>query len=170
MKHIIFLLAVVALSSCGRIKQMTQTDSSYSKDVVKSDSSEVIKTTEKVDTLVTLDPITYDVSTHLIELEDTTYVVLDTPEVKVISSVNSKTKVLRTKAVLKERKVAVKVDKSSEVKRQGKTTVRSIQKDDSKAKEKSKPSKEWMIWLAVILVLIAAYLAIRFMPYRIIRK
>ena len=169
-KSILFIAAVIALTSCGKIKRLTATEDTYSKTVERTDSIETVKTSEKVDTVVFLEPIKYDVSAHLLDLVDSSYILLDTPEVEITVKLDTVTKVLRASTKVKARKVAVKVDKQTETYSRSKTAFKSIQKDDVKVTEITKPKSNWWIYLIIGLVIVGGYLFFRFLPFRIVRK
>lgn len=171
MKNILFIIAtVVALSSCSKIKRSTTVDESYAKSLEKTDSIEIVKTSEKVDTTVFLDPFHYDVSTALADLVDSSVLILDTPEIKIVGNVDKKANVLRTSTVVKSRPVTVKVDKSTETYTRNRSTVKIIKKDSSEQKDIVKTKVAWWPYLLVLLVLVAGYFGIKYLPFRIVKK
>lgn len=170
MNKALLLILIVAMSSCGRIRQTLATNETYSKEVDKSDTAETVKTTVQADTLVFLEPVTYDVTNHLIELVDNSRVILDTPELIITAKVDTLTGTIKTSAKVKERKIKFKVNKTTEVKRTGKTTTKKVYEQDTTDKQVVKTTYGWLWWLVAAVALVAGYFGIRYLPFRVIRK
>ena len=166
----VIIFALIALTSCSKIKRAARSDESYAKQVEKTDSSTYTKTTETVDTTVFLKPIEYDVATAIVDMVDSSVLILDTPEIRITGKVDKKANVLRTSTIVKARPVTVKVNRTSETSSRNRSTVKSIQKDSTEQKDVTKTKVSWWPYLLVLLALIAGYIGIRYLPFRITRK
>ncbi|MFO0359255.1 MAG: lipoprotein [Flavobacteriales bacterium] len=166
MKTIFRLIAVAliatSLASCGRTNKSLTATETYSKDVSQTETTESITTTEKVDTLVTLDMETSEATFELHELVDSSRLVIDTPEQSVAVVYDPITQTVRTKAVVKERQVPVTIDRTTTVERAIYERQKSIQKDEQREEQVLKTSPLIPSWLiALIIVLVFAFVAWR---------
>jgi hypothetical protein len=156
------LLLAIGLSSCGRTNRALTATETYSKDVSQTETTESITTTEKVDTLVTLDMETSEATFELHELVDSSRLVIDTPEQSVSVVYDPITQTVRTKAVVKERQVPITIDRTTTVERNVYERQKSIQKDERREESVVKSSPLIPSWLiALIIVLVFAFVAWR---------
>ena len=128
MRNIIILCAIIALSSCGKIKKIQQTNDTYSKDKIESESSEAITIKETIDTTVILKPIDIDVTNNLIDLIDTSKIVIDTDELEVKLSVDKSTNKVKTSARIKERVIPIQKTKETYIERSSEVDLVQIKK------------------------------------------
>jgi hypothetical protein len=171
MKNIIILCAIIALSSCGKIKKITQTNDTYSKDKIETESSEVITIKETIDTTVILKPIDIDVTNNLIDLIDTSKIVIDTDELEVKLSVDKSTNKVKTSARIKQRTIPIQKTKETYIERSSEVDLVKIKKDNSERQETEKPkaTTSFTWWLIIALIATGGFLFLRFMPFRITR-
>lgn len=171
MRNIIILCAIIALSSCGKIKKITQTNDTYSKDKVESESSESITIKETIDTTVILKPIDIDVTNNLIDLIDTSKIVIDTDELEVKLSVDKETNKVKTSARIKERVIPIQKTKETYIERSSEVDLVQIKKDNSERKETEKPkaTTSFTWWLIIALIIAGGFTLFRLMPFRITR-
>jgi len=171
MKNIIILCAIIALSSCGKLKRITQTNDTVDK--VKTESTTTAEATvvETIDTTVILKPIEINVENSIIDLVDTTKLVIDTDELEVKLSIDTLTKKVKTHARIKERIIPVQKTKISSIKWGEEKSSSIVHKDNSERKEVEKPSKatSFTWWLIIALIAAGAFIFLRFMPFRITR-
>jgi len=171
MKNLLFIIAIIALSSCGKIKKIQQTNDTYSKDNVESESSESITIKETIDTTVILKPIDIDVTNNLIDLIDTSKIVIDTDELEVKLSVDKSTKKVKTSARIKQRIIPIQKTKETYIERSSEVDLVQIKKDNSERKETEKPKSttSFTWWLIIALIIAGAFTLFRLMPFRITR-
>jgi hypothetical protein len=171
MKNLLFIIALIALSSCGKIKKITQTNDTYSKDKVEMETSEAITIKETIDTTVILKPIDIDVTNNLIDLIDTSKIVIDTDELEVKLSVDKSTKKVKTSARIKQRIIPIQKTKETYIERSSEVDLVQIKKDNSERKEVEKPkaATSFTWWLIIALIAAGGFLFLRFMPFRITR-
>jgi hypothetical protein len=171
MKNIIILCAIIALSSCGKIKKITQTNDTYSKDKVETETSEAITIKETIDTTVILKPIDIDVTNNLIDLIDTSKIVIDTDELEVKLSVDKSTNKVKTSARIKQRIIPIQKTKETYIERSSEVDLVQIKKDNSERQETEKPkaTTSFTWWLIIALIAAGGFLFLRFMPFRITR-
>ena len=171
MKNLLFIIAIIALSSCGKIKKIRQTNDTYSKEKVETESSEVITVKETIDTTVTLQPIDINVTDYIIDLIDTSKIVIDTDELEVKLSVDTVTKTISTKAKVKKRTIPIQKTKETYIQRSSAVDLVSIQKDNSERIETEKPKSatSFTWWVIIALIIVGAFTLFRVMPFRITR-
>jgi len=171
MKNLLFIIAIIALSSCGKIKHLTQTNDTVDK--VKTESTTTAEATvvETIDTTITLRPIEINVENSIIDLVDTTRLVIDTDELEVKLSIDTLTKKVKTHARIKERIIPVQKTKISSIKWGEEKSSSIVHKDNSERKEVDKPSKatSFTWWLIIALIAAGAFIFLRFMPFKITR-
>jgi len=171
MKNIIILCAIIALSSCGKLKRITQINDTVDK--VKTESTTTAEATivETIDTTITLRPIEINVENSIIDLVDSSQIVIDTDELEVKLSIDTLTKKVKTQARIKERIIPVKKTKVSSIKWGEEKSSSIVHKDNSERKEVEKPkvTTSFTWWLIIALIAAGGFLFLRFMPFRITR-
>jgi uncharacterized protein (DUF927 family) len=171
MKNVIYLCAIIALSSCGKIKHLTQTNDTVDK--VKTETTTTAEATivETIDTTITLRPIQIDIENSIIDLVDTTKLVIDTDELEVKLSVDPITNKIKTRAKIKERIIPIQKTKISSIKWGEEKSSSIVHKDNSERKEVEKPkaATSFTWWLIIALIAAGAFTLLRFMPFKITR-
>lgn len=171
MKNLLFIIALIALSSCGKIKKIQQTNDTVDK--VKTETTTTAEATivETIDTTITLRPIEIDVENSIIELVDTTRIVIDTDELEVKLSVDKVTNKVKTHARLKERVIPIQKTKISSIKWGEEKNVSIVHKDNSERIETEKPKSttSFTWWVIIALIIVGAFTLFRVMPFRITR-
>jgi len=171
MKNLLFIIAIIALSSCGKLKRITQTNDTVDK--VKTESTTTVEATvvETIDTTVILKPIEINVENSIIDLVDTTRLVIDTDELEVKLSIDTLTKKVKTHARIKERIIPVQKTKISSIKWGEEKSSRIVHKDNSERIETEKPKSttSFTWWVIIALIIVGAFTLFRVMPFRITR-
>jgi hypothetical protein len=171
MKNLLFIIVIIFLSSCGKIKHLTQTNDTVDK--IKTESTTTAEATivETIDTTITLRPIQIDVENSIIDLVDTTRLVIDTDELEVKLSIDTLTKKVKTHARIKERIIPIQKTKISSIKWGEEKSSSIVHKDNSERKEVEKPSRSTSFtwWLIIALIAAGAFIFLRFMPFKITR-
>jgi len=171
MKNIIFIITIVILSSCGKLKQITQTNDTTDKTIIDSSGTTEVTHTVFVDTTVVIDG-SKEVTIDTIEsLDDSSKTVIDNEDVTVILFVDTTTQTIKTTAKVKPRKARVKVSESTTIKQKVDVESKIVHRDNNERKEVEKPSKatSFTWWLIIALIAAGAFIFLRFMPFRITR-
>jgi hypothetical protein len=158
MKIILLFVILLMITSCGKIKRNTvKTETNTELTVIDSEAEQIV-TTEKVDTLIVLQPDTTDWKIRISLPEDTSTLFFESEKQVIEIKYTEKTKTLNVRGIVKQVTVPVQIEKTTTENRVSDSKVVFKENTVEKNKEliKTKPLIPWWSWLIVI-VLAAAY-------------
>jgi len=158
MKIIPLFVILLMITSCGKIKRNTVKTETNTELTVIDSAAEQIVTTEKVDTLIVLQPDTTDWKIRISLPEDTSTLFFESEKQVIEIKYTETTKTLNVRGIVKATSVPVQIEKTTTENRVSDSKVVFKENTVEKNKEviKTKPLIPWWSWLIVI-VLAAAY-------------
>jgi len=171
MKLPIYILIALLASSCGKIRKNLTVDRIKSDIQTEEKIVEEIVTTEKTDTLVIIPADTSEWILPLRELVDSSLLVVESDVQIITFKFDPEKKTVKAKAVIKEKKVPVLIDKKKTERRsiesENRSRINTFEKD--RQVEKTKPLIPWY-WIIILIVVAAGYFYFRAMPMNIFRN
>lgn len=163
MKIIPLFIILLFITSCGKIKRNTVKTSTDTEVTVMDSAAEQIITTEKVDTLIVLEPDTTEWKIRISLPEDTSTLFFESEKQIIEVKYTEKTKTLNVKGIVKPVTVPVQIEKTTTENRVSDSKVLFKENKVEKNKEvvKTKPLIPWWSWLIVI-ILAAGYVYMKF--------
>lgn len=160
MRTLLLLLTALTIASCGRLKHTTSETDTTIKVQTESEVDEVVETTEKIDTLITLAPDTSSWSFPEIALHDSSELILETPRQSVAIR-KDKAGNYHVRAAVKEVIMPVKMERKTTEKRkireESKVKVRDKEYHEDKDREASGRNLSLVLFLALIITLIIVF-------------
>ena len=158
MKFMPLFVILILITSCGKIKRNTVKTETNTELIVTDSAAEQIVTTEKVDTLIILEPDTTDWKIRIYLPEDTSTLFFESDKQVIEIKYTEKTKTLNVRGIVKQAIVPVQIEKTTTENRvsDSKVVFKENTVEKNKQVVKTKPLIPWWSWLIVI-VLAAAY-------------
>lgn len=151
-RFLILLIAIIALTSCGKLKKTSSIDKSLIDSTATTTIEETSIVTRAVDTIVSVQPDTSNVIAP-IPLDTTTTKIIDNENHLVTIKVDKKNNKINVVAITKKKDVPIVIKETTTTHRKEKSKVEVKKKEIKKHSEKKRTTFPWwFIWLVLFFI------------------